>query len=335
MTGNKRPRGENRTGSRQDRIDLLGPVVPARPDESSVFQAIPEADLSNVIPFTRRKRPSAEQHTSELPALSAERLAPPPVPDRNAQLALILGCSLAVHAGLFAFFNRPPPPLASIGVVSISVDLVLGAEWEAGLSHQQSQSEVSSAAAPKMDQPDATTPETARQQTEKPQAEPTQALPLETPPEPQPNPEIAATPKPPEKPTPAAKPQPEVKRAKDNGRNERNRSVPASTASTASDSVGHGRSDAETNYRGVVYAHLRRYQQFPSDARSRGQQGTSTVTFGLDGGGRVTSVRLAHSSGIASLDQEAQAMARRASPFPAPPSGRPQSFTAPIVFNLR
>jgi periplasmic protein TonB len=48
----------------------------------------------------------------------------------------------------------------------------------------------------------------------------------------------------------------------------------------------------------------------------------------------VTSVRLARGSGIASFDQEVQAMVRRASPFPAPPSGQPKSFMVPVSFRL-
>ena len=81
-------------------------------------------------------------------------------------------------------------------------------------------------------------------------------------------------------------------------------------------------------------AHLRRHQQYPADARSRGEQGTATVSFSLDGGGRVTSERLVRGSGIASIDQEVQAMVRRSSPFPAPPSGRGASFTVPVSFRL-
>jgi periplasmic protein TonB len=108
----------------------------------------------------------------------------------------------------------------------------------------------------------------------------------------------------------------------------------ASTPSTAANGVGIGRSDASSNYPGLVSAHLRRYQQYPSDARSRGDQGTATVSFSLDGGGRVTSSRLARGSGIASIDSEVQAMVRRASPFPAPPGGAPRSFTVPVSFRL-
>jgi colicin import membrane protein len=98
--------------------------------------------------------------------------------------------------------------------------------------------------------------------------------------------------------------------------------------------VGVGRSDRDTNYPGLVSAHLRRYRQYPADARNRGDQGTAAVSFGLDSGGRVTSARLVRGSGITSIDQEVQAMVRRASPFPAPPDGRPRSFTVPVNFRL-
>ena len=90
----------------------------------------------------------------------------------------------------------------------------------------------------------------------------------------------------------------------------------ASTPSTMANNVGVGRSDADSNYAGLVSAHLRRHQQYPADARSRGDQGTATVSFSLDGGGRVTSSQLVRGSGISSIDQEVQAMVRRASPFP-------------------
>lgn len=105
------------------------------------------------------------------------------------------------------------------------------------------------------------------------------------------------------------------------------------TPAAPANNVGVGRSDPDSNYKGLVSAHLRRYQQSPSGARS-GEEGAPTVTFSLDGGGRVTSVRLVRGSGIASFDAEAQAMVRRASPFPAAPSGRPHDFTQTIRFRV-
>jgi protein TonB len=106
-------------------------------------------------------------------------------------------------------------------------------------------------------------------------------------------------------------------------------------AAAAPSGAGPGRSDAETNYRGIAAAHLARFKQFPAEARSRGEQGNSVVSFTIDGSGRVTRVALVRGTGIASLDQESQAMVRRASPFPAPPAGRPVSITAPVSFHLR
>jgi protein TonB len=109
----------------------------------------------------------------------------------------------------------------------------------------------------------------------------------------------------------------------------------AAVSPNASSGVGRGRSDNSANYNGRVAAHLARHKQYPADARNSGSQGVASVSFSIDAGGRVTSVRLARGSGIASIDREVQAMVRRASPFPAPPDGRGRSFTVPVRFNLR
>jgi protein TonB len=150
--------------------------------------------------------------------------------------------------------------------------------------------------------------------------------------------EKTAEPKPvqaaPPKPVKDAKPAKEPRRIAAPTRERAAKEAKASTPSTAANNVGVGRSDNATNYAGLVSAHLRRHQQYPSEARSRGDQGTATVSFSLDGGGRVTSSRLVGGSGIASIDQEVLAMVRRASPFPAPPGGQGRSFTVPIAFRL-
>jgi protein TonB len=154
----------------------------------------------------------------------------------------------------------------------------------------------------------------------------------------EPNTEAKPAPKPvqaaPPKPVKDAAPAKERRRIEAPTKDRAVTQAKASTPSTAANSVGLGRSDASSNYPGLVSAHLRRYQQYPSDARSRGDQGTATVSFSLDGGGRVTSSRLARGSGIASIDAEVQAMVRRASPFPVPPGGASRSFTVPVSFRL-
>lgn len=111
---------------------------------------------------------------------------------------------------------------------------------------------------------------------------------------------------------------------------------PPSTASAAANSIGRGRMVAgDANYRGLVAARLARFKRFPADARRRREQGSAVVSFGIDGGGRVTSVRLVRGTGFLALDDEVQAMVRRASPFPPPPSQGEMTFTAPVSFHLK
>jgi periplasmic protein TonB len=106
----------------------------------------------------------------------------------------------------------------------------------------------------------------------------------------------------------------------------------AGSASVASASAG---SAAASAYRGQVIAHLTRFKRYPESARSRGAEGTPTVAFSLDGGGRVTGAGLSRSSGERDIDAEAVAMVRRAAPFPAPPPGAPRSFSASIGFRMQ
>jgi len=381
------------------RVDgVLDAVVPARTELSQAANDTGAA-LGNVVPFMRlREGRTAPVVTlpTDAPSLSHASLA-----RERARLAAFLVASLVLHAGLFMALWREPPPLASIGLEVMSVEIVLGATAPAGAAATPGEQQVNSATAPQTEPTEAEkaeakataqeqTVEVARQETapEQPQTEATKS---ETPPEPkaddakpeQPNLEAAAPEKPvtaeqkpavaaaetpapatsssptevallpqpeetpletkpepkpvraaPPKPVKDAKPAKEPRRIAAPTRENASREAKASTPSTAANNIGVGRSDRDTNYPGLVSAHLRRYQQYPSDARSRGDQGTATVSFNLDGGGRVTSARLAGGSGIASIDQEVQAMVRRASPFPAPPDGRARSFTVPVRFRL-
>jgi periplasmic protein TonB len=363
--GRKRPDLKIASDTKQDRADdLLGAVVPSRgPDVAASLP--PEADLSNVVAFARRNKKGGEASTPPLEVSSQDRPAPFSLSlDRQRQIALLVGASILVHGALFAFFNREPEPHASIGVISVTAEIVLGAQTNAGKSPTPSESEIASAPSPKTDEPVDDKPEMARKddvakkpveepkeeakeekaETASPKAE--EAPPVEKPPVPKEPAELAVQTKPAEKPKltveekkPEAKQAKKVREAarhaKEDGESKRDRAAPASPASPSSNSVGRGRSDLDTNYRGIVAAHLARFKQYPSDARSRGDQGTPTVSFSLSGSGSVTSVRLARGSGVASIDAEAAAMVRRASPFPAPPSGRGQSFTVPVSFHLR
>ena len=377
-----------------DRVSDLGAVVPARVERGGA-----SADFSNVVPFARpRVSDTRDAPEVALPSDLA-RLSPAGAPWRNAAGAAF---SLALHGGLLVLFLlHQEPPLNSIGLEVMSVEIVLGATAPAGVATTPGENQTQSTSAPEeqstevaQTEPKATeqeqTVEVARQETAPeqktehtktearpdeartyetaaaPEAQPAQAepkptiamvespnpemataTPRETPPDatevtllPQPDTPVEKKPEPkpvqaaPPKPVKNAAPAKEQRRIAAPTREKAAKEAKASTPSTQANNIGIGRSDRDTNYPGLVSAHLRRYQQYPADARSRGDQGTAAVTFGIGGGGGVTSVRLARSSGVGSIDQEVQAMVRRASPFPAPPGGRAQSFTIPVNFRL-
>ncbi len=338
--------------------DLLGAVVPLHAREAPATSE--KNDLSNVIPFHPRLR-AADRDNGDRNALAVVcNHTTRPCPflaafDWRKHWPLLLLGSVAAHASLFAWFMQEPPPRASIGLEVISVEMVLGAHTEAGTAQTPGEATVESAYSPDIAPPDNTkteltdqpVQEVKREPEPQVQEEPKPVVPEEpkpqimaaAPPEPQPEPELAVDPEPKKEPvveTVKETPKPVAKKpVKETGKAKRQRIAAASQQSVAANSVGLGRSDADQNYRGTVLAHLSRHKQFPAEARARGEAGVASVTFSLNGSGGVTSVRLARSSGSSSLDQEVQAMVRRASPFPPPPSGQAMSFTAPINFNLR
>jgi protein TonB len=337
--------------------DLLGAVVPLHARELPATSE--KNDLSNVIPFFPRQR-AAENDNSAKPAPPVVcDQATRPCPffaafDWRRQWPLLLLGSMAAHAGVFAWFLQEPPPKASIGLEVIAIEMVLGAHSEAGTADTSGEMATDSAYSPDIGEPDDTKTELAEQpvqdvqQDTRPdiQEEPKPAVQEETrpqmqaaaPPVPLPEPELAVDPEPKKKPPVEAVkkiPTPVAKPIKEKGEAKRQRIAAPSQHSAAANSIGRGRSDADANYRGVVIAHLSRHKQFPAEARNRGETGVASVTFSINGSGVVTSVRLARSSGSAILDREVQAMVRRASPFPPPPSRQAMSFTAPVNFNLR
>ena len=132
--------------SGHDRVDDLHAVVSARLN-SVVISA---TSLGNVVPFMR---PKAGDHGRGGPAL----VLPPDLvgaPSRSAagraRLAAYILLSLLIHGSLVALLWRDPPPLASIGVEVISVELVLGATAPAGVALTPGENEVQSASAAEM-----------------------------------------------------------------------------------------------------------------------------------------------------------------------------------------
>jgi periplasmic protein TonB len=313
------------------------------PEQGTAERARLPLDGGNIILFSRPGRASAAPPI----VLGAEDRPAPwrPQGQSRALMPVFFLCAMALHAGLYAL-ERKPAPVPSIGEVSIVIDIVLGSQLTAGLASTPSPAasperagEADTAEAPKADA--SATDQTTAAQVQESQA-PTQSQSLTRDPEPPSTtpaaepvsratvPAVsrskATVPKPTQKnPEPRAKPQREARLAPA----ESGRARTAATPSTPSSGAGRGRSDTDSNYPGRVYAHLARYQQRPD---ARGEQGVARVTISIDGSGRVTGVRLAGTSGNAAFDREAQAIVRRASPLPAPPSGRPLTLGWSVSF---
>jgi protein TonB len=115
----------------------------------------------------------------------------------------------------------------------------------------------------------------------------------------------------------------------------RSKPTPATAPASAANSIGRGRmAGDDANYQGIVAARLARFKQYPAEARRRREQGSALVSFTIDATGRAKSIRLVRPTGFAALDEEVQAMVRRASPFPPPPRGADMTFSAPVSFRL-
>ena len=328
--------------------DRLGAVVPVLAPA-----ALEGADLTNVIVLSHRRN-AGESEAPPVSITSGARPAPTEHwTDRVPWTALIAGAVL-LHLALVLVFMREPTPMPSLALDSISVEIVLGGQTQAGLaqipSPEQSApsmpsissteqarpveqpTETAEDAKPELRpaiEPEKTPPEEAKREetntaAASPEPEPAMA---EAKPEPEPKkpePEAAATAE-----TPVTNPPPRPKETAQ----PQSRAAPNLAAASQS-GVGVGSSRAVRDWASLVSAHLARNKRYPQDALARGIGGTASVAFTLDGDGRVTSVRLARSSGNASLDRESQDLVRRASPFPTPPQGK-ASITVPVNFNVR
>ncbi len=106
----------------------------------------------------------------------------------------------------------------------------------------------------------------------------------------------------------------------------------ARARANAAPTSGIASSMSVATWRGTMMAHLNRHKRYPAG----GGTGTASIAFTIDRSGRVLSARLIRSSGSALLDQEAVALARRASPVPAPPAnmgGGSIVLSVPIRFS--
>lgn len=91
------------------------------------------------------------------------------------------------------------------------------------------------------------------------------------------------------------------------------------------------------SYAAKVRSWLYAHKIYPRRARMRREEGRVQVRFVLDRAGMLLEGAVVQGSGNAVLDEEAQAMLRRASPYPRAPAELPGErieFTAPIIFAL-
>ncbi len=346
-------------GGDPQRVAPAGPVAPA-------------VVSGNILPFAR---PAAREARSTPALTADAGLHVRPSSEMpGARWVAFVALSVAAHAGLLTTLSRAPEPLAGVELPAISVELAFGADRPAGLAQTQARDEVTEAPGERTRpaQPaDPNPPPAANRQPEQipaaaPSPQPQAVEPASPAPddaatiapeapaaaiaepasaEPQHAPEAAAITASPETaqqapqatspPEPARRSRTPAAQRASRHAHSRPRRHDAGAKRTQAGGVGVGRSPTDPNYNGLVAAHLARYKQFPPEARAAHLQGSATVRFGLDGHGSVAFVRLVRGTGIASIDQEVQAMVRRASPFPPPPGGQPMTFTVPVSFRFR
>ncbi|MDO7837479.1 energy transducer TonB [Sphingobium sp. HBC34] len=91
------------------------------------------------------------------------------------------------------------------------------------------------------------------------------------------------------------------------------------------------------SYAAKVRSWLYAHKIYPRLARMRRKEGRVEVRFVLDRAGMLLEGAIVQGSGNTVLDDEAEAMLRRASPYPRAPAELPGErieFTAPIIFTL-
>lgn len=312
------------------------------PDEAGVSsprtseRILPDLPTGNVVPF-------APSRASLASTLHAHQEARPALVGAAAGfgfsfglgLTPVLAASLLAHAALIYWILGTSQPVVGVGETVVAVEVVMGSQMTAGDTDAVTPADTQNA-----ETRDSPAVEIAAQASDADQGTSPVRDQADVPPRP-----AASTMS---TPAPNAVPMPPVRQAK--AAPERKRAQPAPerlaqsidssqvggrpAASAASSGVGAGVSDADASHRNLVAAHLTRHKQYPPESRARGEQGWTRVAFTIDGAGNVLNVALSGSSGVASFERETEAMVRRASPFPPPPSGTPMSFVVPVNFTI-
>lgn len=240
---------------------------------------------------------------------------------------------VAVHAGVAIWFMHEPPVMASEGPPpAIMIEMAPMPEAtdtdETELSEDQQDAQAS-AASEAVEAPEPVEDEVPEELPDEVEQEAEVALPSPT----RSPPERVEVKKPAPtrpKPDPAPRPQPQAAPS-EAAVQAQNQQAQQSTRTAAAQSVqGTGRSMSPAKWQSRLMAHLERHKP-----RSKGERGLAYVTFRIDDAGNVLSVQLARSSGVASVDDAAVGLVRRASPVPAPPPDVQHTITVPVKFSRR
>jgi len=328
------------------------------------------AALTNVIAFApwRRLR-TVDEMADDLVAGDDDRSATLVGKNdhRTGIIALMLASCL-VHAGMLAFLNRDPQPLANAETAAISVEFVqeVGGASVPARQTAEAPSAVHDAApetmaaaedsiVPSAENRPSPAPETsavnrqaaAAARDASPQVEPVTKQDADVPALPPPPAQETSEPTP-------AHPAAVATTRRDAGMPERSsepveqalRSTKPGPRPAAPDHVRPAarptrtltglaaRESATATYLAAVASHLGRFWQLPADVLRPGERRNATVRFIIDGTGRATGVALLQATGVTSLDAESLAMVRRASPFSRPPGGHAMSVSVPLTFSL-
>lgn len=219
---------------------------------------------------------------------------------------IVVAAHVAIIASITLWYARQPPRPTIIPAIVVSL-----APMEASSPEIQNQD---LAVGPTMEQA-----EDAPRQPPKPQEEKIEHD-LQPPP-PQQQADVTlpkSEPKPMEEPKPDAPPP-----------------APETRAPPKSERLGQFTQAASNRYDALVAGHLERFKRYPKAAH--GAAGTVVVRFAVNRAGEVIGSEVTNSSGHTVLDQEALAILRRASPFPAFPSEKPgevETYIWPMTFFL-
>lgn len=114
--------------------------------------------------------------------------------------------------------------------------------------------------------------------------------------------------------------------------------APQTAEAQAAPASGAAGRAAIMNWKSQLVSRLERSKRYPSDARSRGDQGVAYLAFTVDRSGGVHGARITRSSGSSALDSETVSLATRVSPLPPPPpemGGGSIPIVVPIRYSIR